>query len=99
MKSKIPRNSIIVRAKNQVSCDLGGESAILDVNSGIYYGLNDTGTRIWDLIQEPKSIHEVRDILLKEYEVEPDRCDHDLLEVLNELLGKGLIEIEDEESS
>jgi hypothetical protein len=99
MNSRILENSIIVRASDQVSCDLGGESAILDVKAGIYYGLNAVGTRIWNLIQEPKRLKEVRDTLLEEYEVEPDRCERELSELLQELLAKGLIEIEDEEAS
>lgn len=39
---------------------------------------------------------EVRDILLQKYEVEPDRCECDLLALLEELATEGLIEIKDE---
>jgi len=99
MKVKISGNYTVFRGKEQVSCDLGGESAILDFKRGIYYGLNETGTRIWNLINEPKTINEVRDTILKEYDVQPERCDLELSELLQELLAKGLIEIKDEEAS
>jgi hypothetical protein len=89
----VSRQSIVVVAKEQVSCDLGGEAAILNLKSGIYYGLNAVGARIWTLIQEPKIVHEVCDVLLEEYEVEPERCEHELLAVLQELARKGLIEV------
>ena len=96
MKSTILRSSIISVAKEQVSCDLAGEVAILDLKSGVYYGLNAVGARIWNLIQEPKTVSEVRDALLEEYNIKPDCCEHDLLALLQELAAKGLIEVKDE---
>lgn len=96
MQSTIWSSSVIVVAKEQVSCDLAGEVAILDVKSGVYYGLNAVGARIWNLIQEPRTVKEVRDVLLAEYDVEPDRCERALLALLQELAAKGLIEVKDE---
>jgi hypothetical protein len=83
-----------VAAKNQVSSDLGGEVAILDLKAGVYYGLDAVGARIWSLIQEPRTVNEIRNILLEEYEVEPERCERDLLVLLQRLANEGLIEVE-----
>ena len=80
-------------AKDQVSSDLGGEVAILDLKAGVYYGLDAVGARIWSLIQEPITVNEIRDILLEEYEVEPERCEHDLLALLRRLADEGLVEV------
>ena len=96
MKELISGHSIVVVAKEQVSCDLGGEAAILNLKSAVYYGLDPVGARIWNLIQEPKSLHEIREILLKEYNVEPGRCERDLLALLEKLVEEGLIEVKDE---
>jgi hypothetical protein len=96
MGHTICRRSIIVASKEQVSCDLARESAILDIKSGIYFGLNAVGARILALIQEPRTVHEVRDALLEEYEVEPERCECELLALLQELAVKGLIEVKGE---
>lgn len=63
---------------------------------GVYYGLDAVGARIWNLIQEPRTMNEVHETLLKEYDVEPDRCERDLLALLQELAAAGLIEIKDE---
>jgi len=95
MNSKIAGHSIVVATRNQVSCDLGGEVAILDVKSGIYYGLNDIGARIWNLIQEPQSVEAICQRILEEYAVEADRCAQDVLTLLRELVGNGLIEVRD----
>jgi hypothetical protein len=95
-KRAITVSSSVVAARNQVSSDLGGEVAILDLKGGTYYGLDAVGARIWGLIQEePKTVKEVRDILLEEYEVEPDRCERDLLALLQRLADEGLVEVED----
>jgi hypothetical protein len=92
-------DSTVVAAKDQVSSDLGGEVAILDLKAGVYYGLDAVGARIWSLIQEPRTVNEIRNILLEEYEVEPERCERDLLVLLQRLADEGLIEVKDEASA
>jgi hypothetical protein len=87
-------DSTVVAAKDQVSSDLGGEVAILDLKAGVYYGLDAVGARIWSLIQEPRTVNEIRNILLEEYEVEPERCERDLLVLLQRLADERLIEVE-----
>jgi hypothetical protein len=96
MEEKITVNSIVVVTKDQVSADLSGEAAILNLKSGIYYGLDAVGARIWKLIQEPRSVNEINDALVQEYDVDPDRCEKDLLALLEELLSKELIEVKNE---
>jgi hypothetical protein len=88
--------SIVVAAKEQVSSDLAGEAVILDLKSGVYYGLNSVGASIWNLIQEPKTVNEVRDVLLTKYKVEPEQCDRDLKALLEQLEAEGLIEVHNE---
>ncbi len=96
LECKISESSLIVAAGNQVSSDLGGEAVILDLKSGVYHGLNEVGARIWDLIQQPKAVKNIKQMLLQEYEVEPERCDRDLMALLQELKAAGLIEVKDE---
>ena len=83
----------ISASPDQVSCDLGGEAAMLHMKSGVYYGLNTVGARIWSLIQEPRTFADVRDTLLAEYEVDADRLEADLRNHLAELAEQQLIEI------
>ena len=92
----ISDRSTVVVMKDQVSCDLSGEAAILNLKTSVYFGLNTVGASIWKLIQEPKKVSEIRDAILKEYDVEPDRCETDLLMLLQELLDKELIEVKNE---
>lgn len=89
----ISGRSMVVAAKAQISADLADEVVILDLESGVYYGLDAVGTRIWSLIQEPRFVNDIRDALLEEYEVDPDCCEHDLLALLNDLADHGLVEV------
>jgi hypothetical protein len=97
-KGLISINSRIVVSQDQVSCDLSGEAAILNLKAGVYYGLNTVGASIWKLIQEPRSVKEIQDAILEEYEVDPDQCEVDVMELLQELSTNGLIEIVDEKN-
>jgi hypothetical protein len=95
VKRTLSTSSSVVAAKDQVSSDLGGEVAILDLKAGTYYGLDTVGARIWGLIQEPRTVREIRDVLVSEYEVEPGRCESDLIALLQRLADEGLIEVRD----
>jgi hypothetical protein len=78
---------------DQVSCDLAGEAAILNLKNSVYYGLDTVGARIWTLVQEPITVGAVRDAMLREYDVEPERCERDLIDLLQMLAAEGLIAI------
>jgi hypothetical protein len=98
-RANISDTSTVVAVQDQVSTNLEEEAVILNLQDGVYYGLNDLGARIWNLLQEPRTVRKIRDILLQEYEVEPERCQQDLLQLLGELAAKGLITIENEKAS
>ena len=87
--------STVRLSRNQVSCDLGGEAAILNLKSGIYFGLNPVGATIWKLLDEPRTIGDIRAVILEGYAVEPERCEQDLFQLLDELNRNGLIELID----
>ncbi|MEM7554521.1 MAG: PqqD family protein [Cyanobacteria bacterium P01_A01_bin.84] len=93
IKDKIFEDSIVVASKEQISSDLGEESVILNLKSSEYHGLNEVGARVWNLIQQPKNVGDIKAILLEEYEVEPQRCLEDLKTLLHELVKVGLVEI------
>jgi len=93
VEGSLSANSIVVMAPEQISCPLGEESAILNLKNSMYYGLDPVGARVWSLLQQPRSVGEVRDALLSEYEVEAGRCEADLLALLEKMLSEGLIEV------
>lgn len=74
---------------------LDGEAVLLNLETGIYFTLNDTGTRIWELLGEHDGdLEEVRRTMLEEYEVEPEALDADLEELIAELEARRLVNVE-----
>lgn len=96
---KILPQTVVVAAEEQVSADLAGEAAVLNLKNGVYYGLNAVGARIWNLLQQARTVNEIRDHLLAEYDVEGVRCEADLYALLEKLAAEGLIKIRNETSA
>ena len=71
--------------------ELDGEAVVLNLDTGIYFGLDAVGTRIWRLLEERKPLQAVLDTLIDEYEAPPDRLQRDLLAFVERLNGKGLV--------
>lgn len=84
--------SVVRAVDSQVSSRLGDEVAILELDQGVYFGLNDTGRFLWNLMQTPVRVNEMHAALVEEYEVDADTAEKDLLRVLGELVDAGLIE-------
>ena len=88
----LPDTRIVV-SRDQVSTTLSGETIILQMRDGTYYGLDAVGTRIWSLIQEPVSLADVSATVEREYAVDGPRAMTDLIMLVGELFDRGLIEI------
>jgi hypothetical protein len=71
--------------------ELDGEAVVLNLDTGIYFGLDAVGTRIWQLLEERKPLRAVLDTLIDEYEAPPDRLQRDLLAFVERLDDKGLL--------
>ena len=84
---------IVTRRAGLIEAEVDGELVALHVDNGTCYGFNGTATRIWTMIEEPKKVSELRDALLDEYDVEPEVCEAQLLDLLKDLEGDGLIEL------
>ena len=85
--------SVVAISARQISSAMGAEQAILQLDSGKYFGLNPVGARVWQLAAEPRKVSEILATLLAEYEVPADRCRADLLALLQKLQAAGLVEV------
>jgi hypothetical protein len=71
--------------------ELDGEAVVLNLDTGIYFGLDVIGTRIWRLIEARKPLRIVLGTMVEEYDAPPDRLERDLLAFVERLTGKGLL--------
>src|SRR5437773_9947037 len=73
---------------------LQGETVLLHMDSGEYFGLDEIATRIWQLIVEKGDLDEVEAAMLNEFQVDRAVLSGDLARVINDLAAKGLIEVD-----
>ncbi len=74
-----------------LSQEVSGETVLLDLNNENYFGLNEVGTRIWQLLQEQNDLEIIYDIMLDEYEVDAKQLRKDFDDIINQLVESGLI--------
>ena len=77
-----------------LSQEVSGETVLLDLGSENYVGLDEVGTRIWQLLKEHEHLRIVYNTLLSEYEVDEARLAQDLENLLTEISDLGLISLE-----
>ena len=88
--------AVVTSLKDQVSCDLDGETIILNLADGQYYQLNGVAGWIWAQIKQPRRFGELLEAVLGEFDVKKAECERDLLTLFREMAAKGLIDIRNE---
>jgi hypothetical protein len=71
--------------------NLEGEAVLLDLGSGTYFGLNEVGTRVWQLVEAGRRPAEIVDVLTAEYEADRATIEADVTRLLDELQSRRLI--------
>ena len=79
------------RTIDLMEAELGDELVALDPNAGECFGFNSVATSVWRKLDQPQTFEQLRDALLDEYEVEPNRCSDELKALLDDLTAKGLV--------
>jgi hypothetical protein len=87
----LTRDSWVVASDDQVHTALGDETVILGLRDGVYYGLDAVGALVWSLVATPRSVSHLVRAVTAEFDVDAERCERDLLTLLGELAGHGLI--------
>ena len=77
-------SAMIVASDDVLAGEFDTEAVMLDLRSGVYYGLEGAGARIWQLLKSPISLAALRDALVAEYDVAPRRCEVDLRQLIDQ---------------
>ena len=80
----------LLRSEDVLFQNLDGEAVLLDLASETYFGLNEVGTRVWELLESSMSLGEIATLLQSEYEVESARAQSDVLDLATRLIEAGL---------
>ena len=74
--------------------ELAGEVVLLNLQSGVYYGLDQVGSRVWQLLMQSRGVDDVCAALLDEYDVSAETLRADVERLVGELSDKGLVIVE-----
>ena len=74
--------------------ELGGEAILLQLDAGMYYGLDPVGTRLWQLIAERGNLRDVFERAQQEFDVDPATLERDLLSLVTQLAEKNLVSLD-----
>ena len=80
----------VTPSEDAVFRELDGQSVLLNLATGMYFGLDAVGTHVWQLAAENGSLSAVRQRLVDEYDADPARIETDLLALAETLVAKGL---------
>ena len=79
--------------------EVAGEIVILDLKSESYFGLNEVGARIWQLMQAHGELQQVYDVMLEEFDVDAQQLQADIQGLVDELAAAGLVTIDGQEAA
>ena len=82
------------RKPGLVAADVADDAILLDIDSGYFFQLNRTGSRIWALVAQPQDLGAVCDQMAGGFRVDPETCRRDVTEFVADLLARGVLEIE-----
>ena len=94
--TQITEETVVRASPRHVSADLVDSTVVLQLTDGLYYELNPVGAHLWKLLQaEPRTVEELVEAIVADFEVEPERCRQDVFDHVGELLGFRLVTTED----
>jgi hypothetical protein len=84
---------LVSRREGLVEAEVDGEIVALHVDNGTCYGFNNTATAVWKLLDRPRRLNEICEALAGEFEVPADQCESEVLALLEDLQGDGLVDL------
>ena len=83
---------LVSRIAGLIEAEVDGELVGLHLDNGTCYGFNRTATRVWGLLESPRTVAELCGALLAEFEVDRATCKAELMGLLEELRQDGLVQ-------
>lgn len=83
--------AIVKVSDRQVSCAVGDERILLHLEQGVYYGLEGVGAFLWEFLSQPRTLEEMIEVVVREYQVEREQCSADLQALVADLRAQGLV--------
>ena len=91
--SQLSMDTSFVVPEEVIFRELDGEAIILNLATGIYFGLDEVGTRLWAIVAESGTLRRAADVMVGEYAIDRATLEVDLLELAGQLVERGLVQV------
>ncbi|MBV8517043.1 MAG: PqqD family protein [Acidobacteria bacterium] len=92
----ISRDAVVVRTGDLVSAPMGDELAMMDMETGTYFVLDEIAAAIWEQLEQPTRVSALCSTLENRYDVSASQCEADVLPFLQSLHAKRLVRLVEE---
>lgn len=94
----ITKDTIVRRSDDLLVSNVDSETILLSLEQNNFYGMNEVGTRIWDLLESPQSVSALCERLDDEFNVSVDKCQEEVIKFIKSLTADKLVIMEDDAS-
>ena len=70
---------------------IGDEVVMMDINKGVYIGMNSVGSSIWNILSAPLPVKDIVLSLTTKYDISPEQCEHETLTYLQQMLEQDML--------
>jgi hypothetical protein len=91
--SGLSPEAVVARRSEPLTATVDGELVMLDPRTSRYFALDAVGLRVWELLEQPRSVAALCDALAREFEVSPEACRRDVLAFLEQLETAELLDV------
>jgi hypothetical protein len=67
------------------------ECVMMSIEAGSYYGLNAVGSRIWELLESPKTVGQLCRQICEEFEVDEQTCEAAVVIFVDDLIKNRIV--------
>lgn len=92
--SELGAKSVVERSGVLVTGEVKGEVVALNLQDGCCYGMNRTASRIWQMLDGPKTVKSICTALVADFEVDFETCERAVISLLEELRAEGLVSVQ-----
>ena len=86
-------DSVVTRCDDIVAGVVDADLIMMSIENGKYYQLNPSAGRVWSLLEQPRTVTEICQMLSKDFKVTPEACQKDVLHFLDELVSRNVVTI------
>jgi hypothetical protein len=83
--------SLLVHSERCLEAEVGGQVVMMDTDRGFCYGLDATGSFIWEQLKTPTTLASLVQLCSEQFDAPAEQIESDIKDLLNELLEKQLI--------